>query len=90
MPDQFVADVEGLEAAKLEELITYEFPFDLHERYGRAFNLFKGAMSVIINDIHIKLAQTRNASSVLNEDNLNRFSVFFTKTMDFIVDPDFP
>ena len=48
--------MKELEEVKLEELITYEFPFNLQDRYGAAFNLFKDTMRVIINDIHIKLA----------------------------------
>lgn len=57
------------------DLISYELPFELQERFISAFGGFKKKFSPIISKIHFVLASGNSVTSVFNEDSLNKFEI---------------
>ena len=54
----------------LDFVLLNQTDLNLHEKYQKAFNLFKTKFGPIIHDIHIKLASARSANEVKSEDQI--------------------
>ena len=76
----FLEDIKEIEGIEMPDLVNYQFPFNLNERYDAAFKSFKKTFQAIIEGVHIKLAQSRSQnlkkqSVALNENDLNKFEI---------------
>ena len=69
----FVEDIAELQEIKLEDLISYELPFNLAKMFQQHFLVFKGNYKAIIRNIHKVIAKDNQLGSVLNEKALNQF-----------------
>ena len=69
----FAEDIAELQEIKLEDLISYELPFNLAEMFQQYFLVFKGNYKAIIRNIHAVIAKDNQIGSVQNEEALNQF-----------------
>ena len=75
MEASYLEFYQELEERDPNELLTYELPFELQDRFIAAFGGFKKKFHPIIAKIHVILASGVSVTKILNEDMLNKFEI---------------
>ena len=75
MEPSYLEFYQELEERDPSDLINYELPFELPDRFIAAFGGFKKTFSPIISKIHFILASGISVSKIFNEDSLNKFEM---------------
>ena len=66
---------QELQERSINDLYDYQVPFNLQERYAKAFDAFKKKFMPIISKMHKNMAGSTNADCILNEEALNKFEI---------------
>ena len=75
MEASYLEFYKELEERDPNDLLTYELPFELQDRFIAAFGGFKKKFAPIISKIHFILASGVSVSKIFNEDMLNKFEI---------------
>ena len=64
----FIEFFDELRDRTTDQLMDYQVPFNLNEKYNHAFLICKKKLSPIIRHIHVNLARSNSMDHVLDEE----------------------
>jgi hypothetical protein len=71
----YVEYYQELKDRSITDLVDYEIPFNMQERFTRAFDGFKKRFAPIISQMHRNMAGSTSATCLFNEERLNKFEI---------------
>ena len=73
VPKEFLNDYNEIGQIKPDEILTYEFPYQLEEKYPNSLETFKKLLMPTIQNVHAPIAKANNVGAVFNENQLIEF-----------------
>ena len=75
MDPAYIDYYNELKDRDINDLVDYEIPFNMQERYNIAFDGFKKKFFPIITNMHRNMAGSTSSTCIFNEETLNKFEI---------------